>query len=207
MDIFDYVDDEQKDYKLNEYVKSTKLRNDSIIVYKDRFLKNILRPTKHLLGIFNKINFLDVYGKSMNEIYRMIKDFANCNIILITEWTFYHGRTDEVEFNKNPHGRVIPAFPNKKMDNREKPYHTYFYKLNDESFQSEEELNEFLEYWFRSFDSYSGYIVDKKKVADFEKYVILEKESELLKDAFRKSIRGFFSSVHDFDTLILLENK
>ena len=205
MDIFDYVDDEQKDYKLNEYIKSTKLRSDSVIVYKDRFLKTVLMPTKHLLGIFNKINFLDVYCKSMNEIYRMIKDSANGNIILITEWTFYHGSTDEVDFTKNSHGRVIPAFPSKKVYSREKPYHTYFCKLNDECFQSEEELNEFLEYWFRSFDSYSGYIVDKNKLADFEKYVILENESELLKDAFRKSVKGFFSSVHDFDTLVLLE--
>ena len=204
MNILDFTSDGSIDIKIIKQLEIIRKIARRENYTRDYLIKQILTPDKSLLGSFQSIEFIDVYCKNMKEIYDIIKEIAKDNIIIITEWTFMLFNSDKEDFNKDSHGEIIPAYPNLKDDRDDKPYYKYYCLIDDKSFQTFEEMNTFLENWLRGFDTYSGYIIDAHKIDVFKKFLLQGDIDISIEKEFRDSIIGFFSGVHECDTLVII---
>ncbi|MDO9629068.1 MAG: hypothetical protein Q7I99_04130 [Acholeplasmataceae bacterium] len=204
----DYINNKNYEYKIEKYLgKINKIGfRDSISL--KYFVNTIIEPDKSLIGCFNEINLFDVYQYHMLDIFKIVIEFAKGNIVVITEWTVpWEGDSCYSDFIKNMHAESIPAYPYPKVREywmpKEQPYKVYYYDIHLDMYKSDSVLTDFLEE-FRGFDTYSGYIIDAHKIDVFKKFLLQGDSNMLLEKEFKDSVIGFFSGVHECDTLVII---
>jgi hypothetical protein len=208
MNILDFTSDvsiEIKIIKQLEIIRKIARRENYT---RDYFIKQILTPDTSLLGSFQSIRFMDVYQYNMLEIFKIVKEFAKGNIVVITEWTIpWEQDSYYSEFIKNMHAESIPAYPYPQVREywmpKKQPYKVYYYDIHLDMYKIDSVLIDFLEE-FRGFDSYSGYIVDAHKIDVFKKFLLQDDNNMSMEKEFRDSVIGFFSGVHECDTLAII---
>lgn len=208
MNFMDYLNNKNYEYKIEKYlerINKTGVRGSISLTY---FVSTIIEPDKSLKGCFKEINLFDVYQYNMLEIFKIVREFAKGNIVVITEWTVpWEDDSFYPEFIKNFHGESIPAYPYPKVRDywmpKEQPYKVYYYNIHLDMYQSDAALNDFLEE-FRGFDTYSGYIIDAHKMDIFKKFLLQDDINMSMEKEFKDSVIGFFSGVHECDTLAII---
>jgi len=173
----------------------------------DYFTKKSATPHSPLKGKFESLALHYTHNLSMLDIYNTLKSIAQDNILLITNW--------DVPFPKEKHYEIIkkhivnsyPSYPYKDegVDNagNYNRYKVYYHIVNESSFNNNKErLNAFLEQYFKGFDNYSGYIIKPERFNQFSNYIA--GINTVSKDEFSDSVRGFFSGVHDCETLLVV---
>ena len=208
--ILDYFSNNMK-IKIKDYWNKIKTKDYRNYISLDYFLNQIIDPDNSLKHSFSDVILVDVNKFEMADIFMEIKKHSDDNVILITEWSIpYPGDEYNYLINKFPLGAIIPAYP--YPENRvswmpkTKPHRVYYYEVDDKLFKNKEELNDCLEE-FRGFNSYSGYILNKDKINVFKKYLINDKKDMTAAENFKESVIGFFSGVHECDTLVILKRK
>ncbi|RJP56549.1 MAG: hypothetical protein C4543_11175 [Ignavibacteriales bacterium] len=204
----DYLNNKNYEYKIEKYLEKINKTGVKSSISLKYFINNIVEPDKSLIGYFNEINLFDVYQYNMLDIFKIVREFAKGNIVVITEWTVpWEGDSSYSEFIKNVHGESIPAYPYPKVREnwmpKEQPYKVYYYDIHLDMYNSDSELAGFLEE-FRGFDTYSGYIIDAHKMDIFKKFLLQGDIDISIEKEFRDSIIGFFSGVHECDTLVII---
>jgi len=208
MNLMDYLNNKNYEYKIEKYlekINKTGVRGSISLKY---FINNIVEPDESLIGCFNEITLFDVYQYNMLDIFKMVREFSKGNIVVITEWTVpWEEDSYYSEFIKKMHAESIPAYPYPKVREnwmpKEQPYKVYYYDINLDMYKNDSLLTHFLEE-FRGFDTYSGYIIDAHKIDVFKKFLLQEDIDISLEKEFRDSIIGFFSGVHECDTLVII---
>lgn len=175
------------------------------------FLHQSFCPDESFKGKFSNLELVNIKNKSMIEIFENIKKISQGNLILMRDWcvpapedcTFpafsneFKGNINKVteKSRKNESGgKTIPKrFPP-------------FCEINPGCYQSDLEFNNVLEKWFRGFDTFHGYIVSANQINQFAKYNASKRPTKELQKDYENCIKGFFSGVHEYDTLIFLFN-
>lgn len=204
----DYINNNNYEYKIEKYLKKinkTESRDSISLKY---FVENIIEPDKSFIGCFEEINLFDVYQYNMLDIFKIVKEFAKGNIVVVTEWTVpWEEDPYYSEFNKNMYAESIPAYPYPKVREywmpKEQPYKIYYYDIHLDMYNSDSVLTNFLEE-FRGFDTYSGYIIDAQKIDVFKEFLLQGDSSMSIEKEFKDSVIGFFSGVHECDTLVII---
>jgi len=207
MNLMDYLNNKNYEYKIEKYLEKINRLGFRDSISLKYFVNHIIKPDKSLIGCFKEINLFDVYQYNMLEIFKIVREFAKGNIVVITEWTVpWEDDSFYPEFIKNFHGESIPAYPypkDRKSWMPEQPYKVYYYDIHLDTYKSDAVLTDFLEE-FRGFDTYSGYIIDAQKMDVFKKYLLQDDANISMEKEFKDAIIGFFSGVHECDTLVII---
>ena len=208
MNLADYLSNKNYEYKIEKYLEKINRLGFRDSISLKYFVNHIIKPDESLIGCFKEINLFDVYQYNMLEIFKIVREFAKGNIVVITEWTVpWEDDSYYSEFIKNMHAESIPAYPYPKVREnwmpKEQPYKVYYYDIHLDMYNSDSELADFLEE-FRGFDTYSGYIIDAHKIDVFKKFLLKGDIGISIEKEFRDSIIGFFSGVHECDTLVII---
>ena len=208
MNLTDYINNKNFEYKIEKYLDNINKTRVSGSISLKYFVNTIIEPDKSLIGCFNEITLFDVYQYNMLGIFKIVNEFAKDNIVVITEWTVpWEGDLCYSEFIKNMHAESIPAYPYPKVREywmpKEQPYKVYYYDIHLDMYKSDSALTDFLEE-FKGFDTYSGYIIDAHKIDVFKKYLLQGDINMSMEKEFKDSVIGFFSGVHECDTLVII---
>lgn len=207
--IFDLVDIDESELEsiLMNFLKKTKQTSGRQGATFDYFIRNINEPDESLIKHFKSVTLIDFHEKDMIEIYSDIQELAQGNSVLLTEWGVPTGGDEYTQLVKDLKGGIVflayPLSESQRISRGSKnKYSVSYCTICPENYESENDFNDFLEYWFRGFDGFSGYVVEKKDLEKFGKYMLKTDGSIELESDFKRSVKGFFSGVHELQILV-----
>ncbi|BCR35565.1 hypothetical protein [Mariniplasma anaerobium] len=209
MHLYDFFKMENMQEKVESQLQE--IQNKRNVKYSDAEIKYIkikfIVPEDVLANSFSQVLSFDVLDKSMVEIYDIIKEKHQNDMLFIAHWgncTSDDEGAHETEPYIKHKGQLIDHWD---YDEKKQEYYNIETYFEMDKTQYDIETFSYIIEDFEDFELYHGYLVDKSKLESFKTYMEFKDKpnaSQQMIANYIDSVIGCFSGVHEYEILFLL---